>query len=396
MKKMTLLLVLVCLGYSVCLAEPAAGPKFKKIQLTNVFYCEGAYFADFNKDGKMDIVSGPFWYQGPDFQAKHQIREPKAYDPKNYSDNFLTYTGDFNGDGWPDVFYCPFPGAEGFWYENPAGKEGPWKKHLALKQVDNESPMWQDVNGDGRPDLLFNTGGCLGYATYDTAKPDEMWTFHAITPKGKYQRFTHGIGLGDINGDGRPDILEGEGWWEQPADAKDGQPWTKHAFKFADAACQMYGCDVDGDGKTDVITSWHCHAYGLLWWKQVKNEKGEISFERKDILPSKPDLKSPDLRISQLHAIDLADFNGDGVKDILTGKRFWSHGPTGDVEPGAPAVVYWFECRRGPDGVKFIPHLIDDDSGVGTQVAACDLNGDGIPDVIVGNKKGTFVHLSQK
>ena len=115
------------------------------------------------------------------------------------------------------------------------------------------------------------------------------------------------------------------------------------------------------------------------------------------ILPCKPDLKSSELRISQMHALCLVDMNGDGLKDSLTGKRFRAHGPTGDVEPNAPAVLYWFELQRNKEkGVRFIPHMIDDNSGVGTQVTAVDLNGDGIPDVIVGNKKGTFVFLSQK
>ena len=394
--KAILVCAALCLACAPCPAEEPA-LKFKKLQLTDQFYCEGAYYADFNKDGKMDVVSGPFWYEGPDFQKKHEIRPPKAYDPTGYSDNFLTVTGDFNGDGWADVLYVPYPGQAGCWYENPAGKDGPWKKRLAFQPVDNESPMMGDINGDGRPELVFNANGCLGYATYDPAKPDEPWVFHPVTPKGKYQKFTHGIGFGDVNGDGRMDMLEGEGWWEQPANAKADEPWIKHPFKFADGACQMLVYDVDGDGLNDVITVWHCHAYGLVWHQQVKDPKGEITWKQNVILPPKPDKNSNDLRISQLHALELVDMNGDGLKDILTGKRFWAHGPKGDVEPEAPPVVYWFELRRDKDkGVRFIPHLIDDNSGVGTQVAAVDLNGDGIPDVIVGNKKGTFVHLSQR
>ena len=395
MRKLILSVVILGCGVAACFAAPPV-PTFKKLVLSDKFYAEGAYYADFNKDGKMDVVAGPYWFEGPDFQKKHEIRPPKAFDPKGYSDNFLTFTGDFNGDGWPDVFYVPFPGGEAYWYENPAGKDGPWKKHLALKDVGNESPMWADINGDGRPELIYNTTGTMGYATYDPAKPDEPWVFHPITPKGGYQRFTHGIGYGDVNGDGRIDILESSGWWEQPADLKSGSPWVKHPFKFADGASQMFAYDVDGDGLNDVIAVWNCHQYGLAWYKQIRDAKGEITWKQNVILPSKPDLTSNALRISQMHAVDLVDMNGDGLKDILTGKRFWAHGPHGDAEPAAPAVVYWFELRRDKDkGVEFIPHQIDDDSGVGTQVTAVDLNGDGIPDVIVGNKKGVFVHLSQ-
>jgi hypothetical protein len=83
--------------------------------------------------------------------------------------------------------------------------------------------------------------------------------------------------------------------------------------------------------------------------------------------------------------------DGDGLKDIVTGKRFWAHGATGDAEPGAPAVIYWFKLARNGGEVDFIPYLIDNDSGVGTQVVAGDINGDKLPDVVVGNKKGTFV-----
>ena len=394
MKKLLLITALFALA-APCFA---AAPTFKKLTLSDKFYAEGAYYGDFNKDGKMDVVIGPFWYEGPDFQKKHVVREEeKVFDPKGYSYNFLTFTADFNGDGWTDIFYVGFPGAEGFWYENPANKEGPWKKHLAFKVIDNESPMWGDINCDGRPELICNTGGQLGYCTWDPAKPDQEWVFHAVTPKAGYHKYTHGIGFGDVNGDGRMDMLENAGWWEQPANAKKDEPWIKHPYQFATDAAQMFAYDVDGDGLNDIVTAWHCHMYGLCWYKQVKNDKGEITFQQNVILPPKPDLQSPALRFSQPHAIDLVDMNGDGLKDILVGKRFWAHGPSGDAEPNAPAVVYWFELRRDAQKkVEFIPHLIDDNSGVGTQVAATDLNGDGVPDVIVGNKKGNFVFLSEK
>jgi hypothetical protein len=381
----------------LALGQASSMPSFRKLPLSDRFYAEGAYYGDFNRDGKMDIVAGPFWFEGPDFQKKHEIRPPKEFDPKDYSDNFLTFTGDFNGDGWTDVLYIGYPGAPAYWYENPAGKAGPWRKHLAYANVGNESPCWGDINGDGRPELVFNNDGYLGYATFDPSRPDQPWTFHAISGQdARYQKYTHGVGFGDINGDGRIDIVEAVGWWEQPADANKAQTWKFHPYRFAEAAAQILVTDVDGDGLADVITAWHCHHYGLVWYKQVKGPERQIVWQQHVILSPTPDLNSKDLRISQMHALELVDMNGDGVKDVVTGKRFWAHGPKGDKEPDAPAVVYWFECRRdGRGGVLFVPHLIDDDSGVGTQVTATDLNGDGIPDVIVANKKGIFVHLSK-
>ncbi len=133
----------------------------------------------------------------------------------------------------------------------------------------------------------------------------------------------------------------------------------------------------------------------MVWYEQQRDDDGSIHWKQHIILTPTPDLDSDELRISQLHALELADIDGDGVMDLITGKRFWAHGPKGDPEPNAPAVIYWFQLIRDEQGVRWVPHLIHDDSGVGTQVAAADLNSNGIPDIIVGNKKGTFLHLSQ-
>jgi hypothetical protein len=195
-------------------------------------------------------------------------------------------------------------------------------------------------------------------------------------------------------------LLEKNGWWEQPKDYHTGGDWTFHKTPFApegsEGGAQMLVYDVNADGLNDVITSWNAHLYGLAWYEQVRTG-AEISFKEHKLMNSKPEDSPYGVKFSQIHAFALADINGDGVMDFVTGKRFWAHGPKGDVETDAPAVLYWFELKRGPDHTAdFIPHQIDDDSGVGTQITAADLNGDGRPDVISSNKKGLSIFIQQK
>ena len=181
--------------------------QFKKLQLTDQFWAEGANIGDFNHDGKIDVVSGPFWYEGPDFKKRHEFCPANASFKRTkpdgstetilgfegglgtnnaYSECFLTFTYDFNGDGWDDILIYGFPGKEAAWYENPKGRDGHWQRHVIFDVVDNESPGLVDINGDGKPEILCCSRGYIGYVEADWKHPASPWTFHPITPKGEW------------------------------------------------------------------------------------------------------------------------------------------------------------------------------------------------------------------
>ena len=363
---------------------------FQKIILTQDFLCEGASFGDFNRDGIRDVVSGPYWYEGPSFATRHRLYPPVSFDPHGYSDCFFAFIVDFNGDGWDDVLMVGFPGTTASWLENPGAAAAPgqpeadWIRHVVVSGVDDESPAFADLTGDGRPELVFSQAGRFGWAEPDWNAPTNEWTFHPLSPPGGYGSFTHGLGLGDLNGDGRPDLLEATGYWTQPA-TLDGDPvWANHPQSFGPGGAQMLTTDVDGDGDADVVTSLAAHGSGLAWDEQTSGG----AFTEHVIVP----LDGGTLNLHEPHAVALADMNGDGLPDIVTGERFWGHVPGGEPDFSAPARLYWFEAGHD-GGAHYLPHLIDDASGVGTQVVVGDLNRDGRSDVVVANKKGAFVFL---
>ncbi len=372
---------------------------WKRIDLTDAFYAEGASFGDLNRDGSMDVIAGPFWYEGPGFTKAHEFYPAKPFDRNGYSDNFFVWVRDLSADGWNDVLIVGFPGKDASWYENPKGAERHWTRHVVFeKGLDNESPTFTDLDGDGREELVFHFKGQFGWAgpapgPEVAAKP---WPFHPVAPKGEYGPFTHGMGVGDVNGDGRKDILERTGWWEQPPKGSQQEFWTKHNFDFAPGGyggAQMHVYDFDGDGDNDVLAGPAAHGFGLHVFHQARKE-GQITFEPQRILGATPQESDYGVVFSEIHAVDLADMDGDGIQDIVTGKRFWSHSAAERHSRG-PRVLYWFKTVRAPSGVDFVPQCIDGASGVGVQVVAGDVNADGLPDVVVANKAGAFVHLHE-
>ncbi|HLN30955.1 MAG TPA: VCBS repeat-containing protein, partial [Gemmataceae bacterium] len=287
-----------------------------------------------------------------------------------------------------------FPGAPCYWYENPQGAPGPWKEHMIWHSACNETPLYADLFGTGKRVLIMGwqpkgqeKQGQMAW--FQPGKePTQPWEMHPISEPsspgheipGTF-RFAHGLGVGDVNGDGRPDVICTGGWWEQPAQLDD-KPWKFHPANLGEACADMHTYDVDGDGKADIISS-SAHGYGIWWYQQRSGADGNPIFLRNDLFKR---------LFSQSHALHCVDINGDGLKDLVTGKRWWAHGPHGDVDPNDPAVLYWFEAKKSRDGfTHFEPHMIDNDSGIGTQFVVDDINGDKLPDVVVANKKGVFI-----
>ncbi len=374
---------------------------FERRQLSTEFTCEGATFADLDRDGKNDVVAGPWWYEGPGFEKKHAIYEPKPFDPRGYSDNFFVWPRDLDGDGWLDLLVVGFPGKEAFWYRNPladpARRDAPWERFQVAPVVDNESPTFTDLTGDGKSELVFHTGGRFGWAEPVSGDPKAPWIFHPLSEKLDIGQFTHGLGVGDVDGDGRKDVLWKEGWFRQPPSLAGDPVWEFHPFRFSDreGGAQMFVVDVDGDGDGDVITSLAAHHFGLSWFENVKKD-GAITFIEHRLMDDDPSKSPHGACFAEVHALDLADVDGDGLPDIVTGKRWWSHGAQGDPQPGSKPVVYWFQLVRGKDGeVDFVPHLADDGSGVGVFLTTGDVDGDGKLDVVIGNKLGAFVLLQR-
>lgn len=384
-------------------APSLSAASFRKVTLNPQFYSEGIHFGDLNRDSAQDIIAGPYWYPGPTFTEKKTFRTPRAtpFPISGDSDCYTIFLFDFNQDGWLDILsFRRDGGAEAVWYENPKGGTGNWSEHLVHSAIENESAALVDMDQDGKPEIITNSKGYGGFVQADWSRPTAPWTFRSVTAKQTWGTFNHGIGAGDVNGDGRLDLIFSNGWWAQPAQAAD-TPWVHTAATLGGRAnpseglggAQMFTYDVDGDGDQDIITSHQAHGWGLAWHENTNQGR---NFTTRFIMNTPAEIGVYGLAFSQLHAVALADLDGDGLKDIVTGKRKGAHGNGLGADIDSPAVLYGFRLiRPAGQAPQFLPFLIDGTAGVGTQLTVGDVNGDGSPDILTTRRDGAFVFLNQ-
>ncbi len=339
---------------------------------------------DMNGDGRLDIVSGENWYEQltptPGVASRfirHKFREfPYTFD---YLEDLSDLAIDVNGDGYPDLVSCSYWSKPLAWWENPAGQRQPWREHVIESGSPVEFAFLVDLLNTGKPLQLLPQFGdpkfpLTWYEPAGRSGPD-AWIKHEVSSKS----YGHGIGAGDVNGDGRTDIITPQGWFEAPPDPRHGE-WSFHPDFDLGVVGFIYTHDVNRDGLPDLVTT-AAHSYGIFWYEQKKDAAGKRTWTKHVI----------DDAWSQAHAMTLADLNGDGRIELVTGKRYYAH----DHDPGAnePLGIYWYENLQSEGPPRWKRHLIDYSTraGGGMQVAVVDIDHDGDLDVVVGGKSGLFL-----
>lgn len=369
----------------------AEDPVFKVEPIDTEWHrTEGCCVIDVNGDGNLDVVSGPNWYEhvGPQKRRRDIVPGSKEYQPPDWKRHPLREVGklgnefqkdfgefamDVNGDGRVDILTGAWGDEQLAWYENPGAVGKEWRKHDIVLMKGGESFLPADVDGDGDLDIIPSLYSNTPVSWLE--KKGSEFIKHTV---GQAQD-RHGVGFGDVDGDGRGDIVTSHGWYGAPQDLKTGKwEWLPEYDVGGEGSIPMIVMDVNGDGRSDIIVG-RGHDYGLAWFEQRATASGR-TWVRHAI----------DDTSSQFHTMAIADVDADGQPDLITGKRYRGHE---DDDPGSfdPQFVYWYKIDRKTG--QFERHVLAYDAmvGVGMNIVVRDMDGDGDVDIVVPGKSGIYL-----
>jgi hypothetical protein len=446
-----LLLALIAQTLAQTPAQPAVGgsrpPDIAfNVRMIDPGFSESVGVADFNKDGRLDILSAEYWYEAPTW-TKHKIRDI----PFNgsYIDNFSDLPVDVDGDGYVDIVQIAYFARRIVWLKNPGKTRAPWIEQEIDAVGPTEFAFLVDLNNDGKAlEILpqFTGAGNAPLTWFELQAG--TWVKHAVSSRS----YGHGIGAGDVNGDKRNDIITPAGWLEAPADVRAAGEWTLHPTDWASLppgpgtspatpAAQALGSFrrmtreeaikggflvETGPGKSDLRNGAMDGPEGTFWAPtssqaaapQPPARPAEYGFMyvldinkdgRNDVLTTMAHSygvlwfeqgadgqwmrRLIDATWANAHSSALADLNEDGQLDLIAAKRYF--GRTGnDPTEREPMGIYWYQFRPGPKGtVEWIRHIIDygGRAGGGLQMVVEDIDRDGDRDVVTAGKTGLFL-----
>lgn len=332
---------------------------------------------DVDRDGHSDIVCGGWWYRAPNWE-RHTVREVEMI--RGRYDDYSALPLDVNGDGLLDLISCNYRSESLYWVEQPADSAGTWIKHVIEKPGPMETGRLVDINADGRLDVLPNGTGFAAWWELDRAGPpapdhQPRWLRHELPS----EIAGHGIGFGDVNGDGRLDLVGPDGWLEATPD-QSNQPWTfRGEFHLdRDASIPILVTDVDADGDADLIWG-RGHGTGLYWLEQSRNADNSRAWVRHPF----------DTSWSQPHTLLLADCDGDGVNELIAGKRYLGHEGK-DLGENDPLAIYRYDFDRQTRTWR--RHVVSEGGRIGWDLdpKAVDLDGDGDIDLVAPGRSGLY------
>ncbi len=379
-----------------CLAFQTEENQFRvhAINLESEFSAAG--LLDVNSDGKADIVCGAWWYEAP-LWKKHYFREVEKI--RGRFDDYSNQVVDIDGDQALDIVSVNYRSQSLYWSRNPGKQLGEasttekaWENIVIDRPGTSETGRLVDIDGDGKLDIL--PAGTNYAAWYEFTSLDQkvQWHKHPLPD----ELIGHGIGAGDINGDGRLDIVGPNGWAEAPYDRRNGRWYWHGEFQLAkDCSLPILCWDVDHDGDNDLVWS-RAHNVGLYWTEQInvddRNMRIAASVDRKhpilDQISSKRWVTHAiDTSWSNIHALMTADMDGDGKVDLVAGKRFMAHDgkDTGEYDP---LCIYWYKFDSATK--TWARHTVSEGGkcGIDLDSVCADLDADGDIDIVAPSRTG--------